>query len=70
MVNEGRQTHGLYRVHDTDDDDVFDEVKLLKEFDGGGEHGLHAVVPSPDGQSLYVACVRRNRSTTYARSKV
>jgi hypothetical protein len=32
---------------------VFDEVKLLRKFDGGGEHGVHAVL-----------CHRtRNRST-------
>ena len=57
MVNEGNElTHGLYRVLDNDGDDQFDEVKLLKEIDGSGEHGLHAIVPSPDGESLYIVC--------------
>ncbi len=45
---------GLYRLRDTDDDDIFDQVNLLQSFDGTGEHGPHSVVLSPDGQSLFV----------------
>lgn len=44
---------GLYRLKDTNGDDQYDEVKLLREFKGGGEHGPHAVILSPDGKSLY-----------------
>ncbi|MGE3778654.1 MAG: heme-binding protein, partial [Pirellulaceae bacterium] len=49
------QGSGLYRVRDTDGDDQFDSVQLLRRIEGGGEHGPHAVVLGPDGQSLYVA---------------
>ncbi len=45
---------GFYRVKDTDGDDQFDEVKLLRAYQGGGEHGPHAVLLGPDGKSLYV----------------
>src|SRR5436190_22487504 len=45
MVNEDA-SRGLYRVRDTDGDDRFDEVKLLRKLDGGGEHGVHAILPS------------------------
>lgn len=45
---------GLYRLKDTDNDDQFDEVKKLREFRGGGEHGPHALRLGPDGQSIYV----------------
>lgn len=45
---------GLYRLKDTDGDDQFDEVKKLREFRGGGEHGPHALRLGPDGQSIYV----------------
>ncbi len=45
---------GLYRVRDTNGDDTLDEVKLLRVIRGGSEHGPHAVILSPDGQSLYV----------------
>ncbi|MEX0939579.1 MAG: c-type cytochrome [Pirellulales bacterium] len=44
---------GFYRVRDTDGDDQFDEVKLLKRLRGGGEHGPHAIRQGPDG-ALYV----------------
>jgi putative heme-binding domain-containing protein len=47
------QGNGLYKVRDTNADDLFDEVTLLKKFDGGGEHGPHAVRLGPDG-ALYV----------------
>jgi hypothetical protein len=45
---------GLYRVRDTNGDDKFDEVKLLRGLDGGGEHGPHAILLSPDGKSLTI----------------
>jgi hypothetical protein len=45
---------GLYRVRDIDDDDQFDDVALLRAFEGDGEHGPHAVILAPDGNSLYV----------------
>src|SRR5262249_45076081 len=44
VVNGGAaQGNGLYKVRDTNGDDMFDEVTLLKKFEGGGEHGPHAV---------------------------
>lgn len=45
---------GLYRLQDTDGDDQFDKVTMLKELKGEGEHGPHSIVLSPDKQSLYV----------------
>lgn len=45
---------GLYRLQDTNNDDQFDKITLLKALEGAGEHGPHSIVPSPDGQSLYV----------------
>lgn len=47
---------GLYRLRDTDGDDQFDEVTKLKEIQGGGEHGPHALRLSPDGKGILVAC--------------
>ena len=48
------QGSGLYRVQDSDADGTLDKVTKLREFKGGGEHGPHAVILSPDKQSLYV----------------
>jgi putative heme-binding domain-containing protein len=55
MVNEQGGRQGLWRLHDTDGDDQYDEEKLLRRIDGGGEHGPHGIVLSPDGKSLYMA---------------
>lgn len=53
------QPAGLYCLRDTDKDDQYDSVELLRKFEGGGEHGPHAVVLSPDGKSLYI-CAGNN----------
>jgi putative heme-binding domain-containing protein len=45
---------GLYRVRDTDGDDVLDDVSALRHFDGSGEHGPHAIRIAPDGESLFL----------------
>lgn len=55
MVNENRERAGLWRLRDTDGDDQYDDFKFLRFMRGGGEHGPHAVVLSPDGKSLYLA---------------
>ena len=61
MVN-GRSAEGpgLYRVRDTDQDDQFDSIELLRGLGPPGKpgagHGNHAIVPSPDGKSLYLVC--------------
>ena len=44
---------GLWRLKDTDGDDQFDKEEFLRAMDGGGEHGPHSVVLSPDGKGLY-----------------
>lgn len=56
VVVNGRAAEGsgLYRLRDTNRDDQYDEVKLLRSIQGSGEHGPHAVILSPDGKSLYI----------------
>jgi len=53
---------GLYRCQDTNDDDQYDKVTLLREFIGVQEHGPHAVLLSPDGKSLYVCAGNMTRA--------
>jgi putative heme-binding domain-containing protein len=69
MVNE-RGARGLYRVRDTDGDDRFDEVKLLRRLEASGEHGAHSLVLSPDGQSIYVVVGNQSRLTSIDSSRV
>ncbi len=70
VANEAFQGRGLYRVRDTNGDDQFDEVKLLRKLQGGGEHGPHAIVPTPDGKGLYIIVGNQTKITDLAGSHV
>ncbi len=70
-TNRGGRQAGLYRVRDTNGDGELDEVQLLRPFDGGGgEHGPHAVILSPDGKSLRVVCGNQTKQTQFNSSRV
>ena len=45
---------GLYRLQDTNGDDQYDKVTMLRELQGEGEHGPHSIILSPDKKSLYI----------------
>ena len=51
---EGKIPSGLYRISDSDGDDQMDKVELLRQLKSKGDHGVHAVVPTPDGEALYL----------------
>ena len=71
VVNTGGKfPSGLYRVTDTNGDDKLDRVELLRKLEGSGEHGPHAVVLAPDGQSLYVVAGNATKLTNLAGSLV
>jgi putative heme-binding domain-containing protein len=67
MVNEGvtingvRPRHGLHRVRSKDGGDTFEKPEFLHEVNGSGEHGCHAILPGPDGKSLYIVCGNMTR---------
>jgi putative heme-binding domain-containing protein len=50
------KTSGFYRLQDTDGDDQYDKLTLLKTLVGEGEHGPHSIKLSPDKKSLFVIC--------------
>jgi putative heme-binding domain-containing protein len=54
---------GIYRVRDTNGDDKFDKVELLRKLHGSGDHGPHALMLSPDGKSITVVCGNSTRMT-------
>lgn len=70
MVNSGKRKAGLYRVTDSNGDDQLDKVELLRELNGGGEHGPHAILPHPDGKRLTVICGNQTRLTKYDSTRV
>lgn len=45
---------GLYRITDSNGDDQLDKVELLRAVESHSDHGVHAVVPTPDGKALYL----------------
>ena len=51
---KGPEGLGLYRLRDTKGADAYDEVKLLRKFEGTGqrEHGSHGLVLGPDQAHL------------------
>ena len=53
-VNINGKNAGVHRLTDTNGDDQFDKDEYLKPMQGGGEHGPHALVLSPDKKHIYV----------------
>lgn len=53
---QGKEGYHLYRLSDTNGDDQYDKVDLIRKWKGGpGEHGAHGIVLGPDNK-LYVVC--------------
>jgi len=53
-VNINGRNAGVHRLTDTNGDDQFDKDEYLKPMQGGGEHGPHALVLSPNKKHIYV----------------
>jgi putative heme-binding domain-containing protein len=51
---EQKMQSGVYRITDSDGDDQLDKVETLREIDSKSDHGVHALVPTPDGQGLFL----------------
>lgn len=45
---------GVYRISDSNSDDMPDKVEMLREFEAGSDHGVHAILKTPDGKGLYL----------------
>jgi putative heme-binding domain-containing protein len=72
MVNgrDENNVNGFYRVRDTNNDDQYDSVELLRKLDGLKDHGPHAILLAPDGKSLYIVCGNNTKLTEIDRSRV
>ena len=51
---EKKVPSGVYRITDSNNDDMPDKVEMLREFDSGSDHGVHAILKTPDGKGLYL----------------
>lgn len=51
-INESKD-RGVWKVTDSDGDGEVDKPEYVKAVQGGGEHGPHALVASPDGEWIY-----------------
>lgn len=45
---------GVYRISSSKNDDTLDKVELLRAIKAGGDHGVHAILPAPDGKNLFL----------------
>ena len=61
---------GLYRAQDKDGNGSFESIEPLKTFKAGGEHGIHSLVSSPDGEWLYLVIGNYTQNTNLERSLV
>ena len=67
---EKKIASGVYRLTDSDGDDLLDKVELLRAIKAGGDHGVHAILPAPDGQSLFLVCGNNADLTEVSSSRV
>ncbi len=51
---EQKTTSGLYKISDSNGDGEMDKVDLLRAFESRSDHGVHAIVPSRDGEFFYL----------------
>jgi putative heme-binding domain-containing protein len=63
---EQKVPSGVYRITDSDGDDRLDKVELLRAIEARGDHGVHAIVPTPDGKALYLITGNGSKPTQLA----
>ena len=51
---EQKMQSGVYRITDSDGDDHLDKVETIREIDSKSDHGVHALIPTPDGKSMFL----------------
>lgn len=70
-VNAPQQPAGVWRLTDTNGDDQYDTKEHILPLRGGGEHGPHALILTPDGERILM-CAGNNTDVpeNLARSRV
>ncbi len=61
---------GVYRITDSDGDDLPDKAEHLLALEARGDHGVHALLPTPDGKGLYLITGNATKPANFTGSKV
>ena len=67
---EKKMESGVYRLTDSNGDDQLDRVEKLRGMQARGDHGVHALILSPDEKSIYLITGNNTTPVEVNRSRV
>ena len=67
---EKKMDSGVYRLTDSNGDDQLDKVEKLRTMQARGDHGVHALILSPDKKSIYLITGNNTTPVEVNRSRV
>ena len=67
---EKKMESGIYRLTDSNGDDQLDKVEKLRGMQARGDHGVHALLLSPDKKSIYLITGNNTTPVEANRSRV
>jgi putative heme-binding domain-containing protein len=67
---EKKMESGVYRLTDSNGDDQLDKVEKLRGMQARGDHGVHALILSPDKKSIYLITGNNTTPVESNRSRV
>ena len=67
---EKKMESGVYRLTDSNGDDQLDKVEKLRGMKARGDHGVHALILSPDKKSIYLITGNNTTPVEANRSRV
>jgi hypothetical protein len=66
----GARRNGIYRITDTNKDDTWDKISVIRNIAGSGQHGTHTLKLSPDKQKIFLINGDDTPLTTIQSSRV
>lgn len=67
---EKKMESGIYRLTDSNGDDQLDKVEKIRGMQARGDHGVHALILSPDKKSIYLITGNNTTPVEVNRSRV
>ena len=62
--------HGIYKLTDTNNDDIYDKTEVVRNVVASGDHGTHHLRLAPDGNSIFVQSGNSTRPTVFQSYRV